>query len=81
MDLNRYKDYDHEDKLDRDIHFTIDHNGVWYYHGESSPGPMKRAALVKLFSDKALKEKEGRFFLSTPYESYEVDVEDVPFMI
>lgn len=81
MDLKRYKSYDHQEKLSKGIHFTIDHNGVWYFHGEQSPGPMKRERLAKLFSDKALKIKDQRYFLETPYESYEVEVEDVPFII
>ncbi len=81
MDLVRYKTFLHDEKRERGIHFTIDHNGVWYFHGPQSPGPMKREALVKLFADKALKYEEGRFFLKTPFESYEVEVEDVPFII
>ena len=81
MDLRRFKTYDHEDKLQNDIHFTIDHNGNWYFHGSQNPGPMKREALVKLFADKALKYEDGKYFLKTPFESYEVDVEDVPFLI
>lgn len=75
------KKYDHEKKLENDIHFTIDRNGVWYFHGESNPGPMRREALVKLFADKALKFQDGKYVLATPFESYDVEVEDVPFIV
>ena len=81
MNIKPTQEYDHKSKLEHDIHFTIDQNGSWYFHGGKNPGPMHREALVKLFADKALKFKDGKYFLATPFESYEVDVEDVPFMI
>jgi hypothetical protein len=58
--------------------FKIDLNGVWYHEGS----PIKREALAKLFSDRALKiDKDGNYWLATPFEKYPVEVEDVPFVI
>jgi len=58
--------------------FRIDTNGVWYHDG----APIKRDALAKLFSDRALKiDEDGKYWLQTPYEKYAVDVEDVPYVI
>ena len=58
--------------------FRIDYNGQWYHEG----APIKRAALAKLFSDRALKKDEqGNYWLQTPFEKYPVEVEDVPFLI
>lgn len=57
--------------------FRIDHNGAWFHDG----APIKRAALAKLFSDRALKiDEDGFYWLQTPYEKYAVEVEDVPFI-
>lgn len=58
--------------------FKIDRNGVWYHEGS----PIKREALAKLFSDRALKiDEDGNYWLATPFEKYPVEVEDVPFVI
>ena len=58
--------------------FKIDRDGVWYHEGQ----PIKREALAKLFSDRALKvDEEGLYWLQTPFEKYPVEVEDVPFVI
>ena len=58
--------------------FRIDRNGAWYHEG----APIQRAALAKLFADRALKiDEDGRYWLQTPYEKYPVEVEDVPFVI
>ena len=58
--------------------FRIDTNGNWFHEG----APIKRAALAKLFSDRALKvDEDGNYWLQTPYEKYPVDVEDVPYVI
>lgn len=57
--------------------FKIDRNGAWYHEG----APIKREALAKLFSDRALKiDEDGSYWLQTPYEKYPVEVEDVPFV-
>lgn len=58
--------------------FKIDFSGRWFHGGAE----IKREALVKLFADRALKiDEEGHYWLSTPYEKYPVEVEDVPFVI
>lgn len=58
--------------------FKILHDGTWMHDG----APIKRAALAKLFSDRALViDDHGDYWLKTPYEKYPVDVEDVPFVI
>lgn len=58
--------------------FKIDRDGKWFHEG----APIKREALAKLFSDRALKiDEEGRYWLQTPYEKYPVEVEDVPYVV
>lgn len=58
--------------------FKITRDGTWWHDG----APIKREALAKLFSDRALKiDGEGRYWLQTPYEKYPVEVEDVPYVI
>lgn len=58
--------------------FKISYDGTWYHDG----APIKREALAKLFSDRALKiDEEGRYWLQTPFEKYPVEVEDVPYVI
>ncbi len=58
--------------------FKIARDGTWYHEGD----PIKRAALAKLFSDRALKVDEaGQYWLQTPFEKYPVEVEDVPFVV
>ena len=58
--------------------FKIAYDGTWYHDG----APIKREALAKLFSDRALKiDKDGKYWLQTPYEKYPVEVEDVPYVI
>lgn len=58
--------------------FRIARDGVWYHEN----APIKREALAKLFSDRALKcDEGGSYWLQTPYEKYAVEVEDVPYII
>lgn len=58
--------------------FKIARDGTWYHEGD----PIKREALAKLFSDRALWiDEAGHYFLKTPYEKYPVEVEDVPYVI
>ena len=58
--------------------FKIDRDGVWHHEGT----PIKREALAKLFSDRALKvDEEGCYWLQTPFEKYPVEVEDVPYVV
>jgi len=64
-------------KLEQPADFKIDANGQWFHDG----APIKRDALAKLFSDRALKiDGGGNYWLQTPYEKYPVIVEDVPYI-
>ena len=85
-----FQDYDHAAKRAGGIQFTIDYQGRWYFHGQQSPGPIKRKALAGLFggagagfmSGKGLSiDKNGIYWLKSPESSYQVAVEDVPFII
>ena len=65
-------------KTEHPVDFRIARNGTWFHDGEE----IKRAALAKLFSDRALIiDDDGHYWLKTPYEQYPVEVEDVPFVI
>mgnify|MGYP000070693184 CR=1 FL=1 len=58
--------------------FKIMRDGTWHHDG----APIKREALAKLFSDRALSiDEQGLYWLKTPYEKYPVEVEDVPYVI
>ena len=58
--------------------FKITRDGTWWHDG----APIKRAALAKLFADRALTiDENGNYWLQTPFEKYPVEVEDVPFVI
>lgn len=64
--------------MTENVDFKITRDGTWYHNGD----PIKRDALAKLFSDRALKiDEAGKYWLQTPYEKYPVDVEDVPYII
>ncbi len=66
------------EKAQRNIEFRIDRDGVWHHEGVR----IKRDALAKLFSDRALKvDENGLYWLQTPFEKYPVEVEDVPYVI
>ena len=65
------------DSQEQKADFRIDTQGNWYHDGS----PIKREALAKLFSDRALKiDEDGNYWLQTPFEKYPVDVEDAPFV-
>lgn len=58
--------------------FRIDDEGNWFHND----GPINRAALVKLFSDKGLRvDEDGNYWMQSPFEKYPVEVEDVPFIV
>lgn len=85
-----FHDYDHDDKRRRGMDFTIDYQGRWYFHGVQSPGPIKRRSLAALFggagegfmAGKGLQvDTDGRYWLASPDGRYQVEVEDVPFLI
>ena len=63
---------------DQKADFRIDRDGHWYHDG----APIQRAALARLFSDRALKiDEDGNYWLQTPFEKYPVEVEDVPYVV
>lgn len=85
-----FRDYDHAAKRAQGYSFTIDYNGLWYYHDGASPGPIKRMELAALFggagggkwAGKGLaRDPDGSYWLQGPEARYKVAVEDVPFII
>ncbi|WP_128253417.1 DUF1285 domain-containing protein [Falsirhodobacter deserti] len=58
------------------IDMRIDRDGNWHYAGS----PIMRDALVRLFA-RVLKREGSSYFLVTPAEKVEIEVEDVPFII
>jgi hypothetical protein len=57
-----------------DIHIAGD--GSWFYRGT----PIKRSALVRLFSTVLRRDAAGTYWLSTPAERGRITVADVPFL-
>ena len=57
------------------IDIRIAADGTWYHEGAA----FERLSLVKLFSTILRKDDDG-YFLVTPQERLEIDVEDVPFV-
>ena len=57
------------------LDIRINSEGLWFYHGS----PIGRKELVKLFSSVLSRDKNGRYWLTTPTEKGEITVEDVPF--
>lgn len=57
------------------IDMRIARDGTWYHEGE----PIRREAMVRLFST-ILRREGDRFWLVTPVEKLELEVEDAPFL-
>ncbi len=86
-----FKDYDHAEKMRHGFSFTIDSEGRWYCHDSGmGAGPIYRDALSKLLAGagtgfmagKGLRlDPDGRYRMTSPPDTYDVDVEDVPFLI
>lgn len=55
----------------------ISKDGVWYHDGK----PIRRPAMVKLFSSILKLENGSDYFLVTPVEKVGIKVEDCPFLI
>jgi hypothetical protein len=55
--------------------FLIRRDGTWLYRGT----PIERKELVCLFSSVLKREDDGSFWLETPAERGQIDVEDAPF--
>lgn len=62
-------------EISGDIDLVIRRDGVWVHEGT----PIRRAKLVRLFST-VLKREGDRYFLVTPVEKLEIEVEDAPFL-
>lgn len=60
----------------RTYHMRIARDGTWFHEG----GEIKRIELVKLFSTVLKRDAEGKFWLITPVERGEIEVEDAPFV-
>lgn len=59
-----------------DIDMTIRADGSWTYLGT----PIRREALVRLFSTVLRKDADGKTYLVTPVERLGITVEDAPFL-
>lgn len=53
----------------------IARDGTWYHEGT----PIRRPAMVRLFSTVLRREPDGRHVLVTPVEKLQIDVESAPF--
>lgn len=51
-------------------------NGEWWHEGQL----VKRQALLELFS-RVLWKEDGKFYLKTPVEQIEIEVEDAPLLV
>jgi hypothetical protein len=58
-----------------DSGMRIARDGTWYHDGE----PIRRPAMVRLFSTVLRREPDGRFVLVTPVEKLDIHVESTPF--
>lgn len=58
------------------IDIRIDRAGAWHHEGR----PIRRDALVKLFSTVLRREPDGSYVLVTPAEKLTIRVDDVPFL-
>lgn len=54
----------------------ITRDGTWFYHGS----PIGRKPLVRLFARVLHRRADGGFWLTTPYESGSIEVDDAPFV-
>ncbi|KAB1074843.1 DUF1285 domain-containing protein [Methylobacterium planeticum] len=59
-----------------EIDMRIAADGTWFHNGS----PIRRPALVRLFSTILRREPDGRIVLVTPVESVGITVEDAPFV-
>ena len=58
-----------------DSEMRIARDGTWYHQGS----PIRRPAMVRLFSTVLRRESDGRHVLVTPIEKLEIDVESTAF--
>lgn len=59
-----------------DIDIRIARDGAWYYLGS----PIRRPAMVKLFSSVLRKDEDGYTYLVTPQEKLRIQVDDAPLV-
>ncbi|MFT2109585.1 DUF1285 domain-containing protein [Marinomonas sp. 2405UD68-3] len=59
-----------------DMDLVIQANGEWVHEGV----PMVRASMKKMFS-RILWLEEGEYYLVTPHEKVQIQVEDAPFLV
>ncbi|MGI9284060.1 MAG: DUF1285 domain-containing protein [Pseudomonadales bacterium] len=59
------------------LDMRIKANGSWFYQGSE----VQRGELVKLFASILRKEADGQYYLVTPHEKFQVNVDDAPFVI
>ena len=57
------------------IDIKIVRDGTWFHEGR----PIKRKNMSRLFSTVLRRSDDGRFFLITPTEQFQITVEDAPF--
>ena len=57
------------------IDIKIARDGTWFHEGQ----PIKRKKMCQLFSKVLRRSDDGRFFLVTPVEQFQIFVEDAPF--
>jgi hypothetical protein len=58
------------------IDMRIARDGKWFYHGT----PIPRKEMVCLFASTLTRRPDGSYWLVTPCEEAEIEVEDVPFL-
>jgi hypothetical protein len=58
------------------IDMRIARDGKWFYHGT----PIPRKEMVCLFASTLTRRPDGSYWLVTPAEEAEIQVEDVPFL-
>ncbi len=61
----------------RPIDMRIDRNSNWFHEGTR----INRPAMVRLFSSVLRREADDRYYLVTPVEKCQIEVEDVPFQV
>lgn len=63
-------------ELSGDIDIHIQRDGTWVYRGS----PLRREALVRLFSTILRREEDDHYYLVTPVEKWCLTVEDAPLL-
>lgn len=60
-----------------ELDIVIKRDGSWVHEGK----PIRRAAMVRLFSSVLKLEDDGSYYLVTPVEKVKISVEDCPFVV